>query len=178
MVNLFSIGMIALLLYEASLNFKQINLRAHIVTQSSTPGLVHLHGSLMKRKRLIAKITLTGVFYFLCELMFHCVWDIYLSELYQGLKYQLRVVVIHEIIDMTVLFLLLNIMKQSAMNPQTQGEAIIDLSNNDIHSNLERTSKTMMFEAVIPCEDSESEMTEFNTFEPIIVIGPTNQEVI
>ena len=79
---------------------------------------------------------------------------------------------------MTVLFLLLNIMKQSAMNPQTQGEAIIDLSNNDIHSNLERTSKTMMFEAVIPCEDSESEMTEFNTFEPIIVIGPTNQEVI
>ena len=36
----------------------------------------------------------------------------------------------------------------------------------------------MMSEAVIPCEDSELEMTEFNTFEPIIVIGPTNQEVI
>lgn len=78
LINVFSIFMICALLMEAKKNFDQINLRYHLVTQSQTPGLNYLRRTLLVRKKLISAITLTAVFYFTCELLFHGLWDIYL----------------------------------------------------------------------------------------------------
>ena len=78
MINIFSVWIIGIFIHEAKKNFDALNIRYQVVGQSSTPNLNHLKKTLMIRKKLIAGITLTSLNYFICEFIFHGVWDLYL----------------------------------------------------------------------------------------------------
>ena len=68
------------------------------------------------RKKLISMITLVSVFYFVCEMLFHGLWDMYLQYYYGHIKYNLNIMLLHEGVDLFTVFTILAIVKLSAMN--------------------------------------------------------------
>ena len=170
LVNLFSLTMIAVLLVEARRSFHAINMRVFLLREIPNTGLKRR--TLLQRKRLIAKVTLTAIGYFLFELLFHFAWDMNLSHYYVGMGYSLFISCFHEVIDMAVLVALLDFMRQNACNQLPEGEVLIDLSSEQAPLSVEMAVKTPIYEASIPFDFTE----DLPLTDPVVVIGPAGDE--
>ena len=170
LVNLFSLAMIAVLLVEARRSFHAINMRVFLLREIPNTGLKRR--TLLQRKRLIAKVTLTAIGYFLFELLFHFAWDMNLSHYYVGMGYSLFISCFHEVIDMAVLVALLDFMRQNACNQLPEGEVLIDLSSEQAPLSVEMAVKTPIYEASIPFDFTE----DLPLTDPVVVIGPAGDE--
>ena len=179
-INTFSVSMIITMMNEAKDNYRALNFRLSVVRQ--TYELSHLDEAIQRRKKIISVCILMITSYYACELLFHGILELFFSNQIQTIGSEIVVWVFHELVDFTTIFVLL--LAVGMKGPfDDQGEGVIDISNQNIRSELERAFKVKRFICRIDLNtgseytlDDKQELKIQKTKDPVIILNPFDED--